>query len=179
MEEVEVKIINIDRAAVERKLLDLGAKKIFDGEMHAVYYDFPDRSLTRDHDLIRLRKEGDRTALVFKKFIGNEAAKVRDEHEVTVSDFDTARKILECLGLVTWLSMRKHRITYELGSEHIEIDKYHDEYEFIPVFIEIEGKDIDSVHRCADRLGFTKEECLPWTAVDLAKYYSKDKPSSL
>jgi len=173
VEEVEVKIIDVDREAIEKKLLSLGAKKIFDGEMHAIYYDFPDRSLTRDHDIIRLRREGDKAVLVFKKFLGNEAAKIREEHEVIVSDFEISRKILEGLGLVSWLSMRKHRVTYELDSEHIEIDKYHDDYEYIPVFIEIEGKDIESVYRCAERLGFAMRDCLPWTAVDLAEHYSK------
>jgi len=178
VKEVEVKIIDIDASEIIARLESLGAQRIFDGEMHAIYYDFPDRRLTRDHDIIRLRRESDLSVLVFKKFIGDEAAKIREEHEVTVSDFETARRILEGIGLIPWLSMRKHRITYALGSEHIEIDKYLDDYEYIPVFMEIEGTDIGSVHRCAEQLGYSRHDCLPWTAVDLAGHYARKKSSS-
>ncbi|MGE5892665.1 MAG: class IV adenylate cyclase [bacterium] len=171
MEEIEVKIIGIDRRRVEEKLVTLGAKKIFDGEMHATYYDFPDKALGKAQDLLRLRKEGDKSVLVFKKFVHNEGAKVRREYEVSVSDFNTMQSILEGLGFSPWLVMRKHRVIYQLQNAHVDLDKYHDEYDFIPDFLEIEAPDIETIHQCARLLGFGIEDCKPWTAVELAEHY--------
>lgn len=42
MEEIEVKIIEIDPAEIIRKLEKLGATKVFDGEMNSIYYDYHD-----------------------------------------------------------------------------------------------------------------------------------------
>ena len=41
MVEKELKILEIDTQAVETKLLELGAVKHFEGNIHDVYYDFP------------------------------------------------------------------------------------------------------------------------------------------
>ena len=171
MEEIEVKIIDIDRRKVEERLIALGAKKTFDGEMYAIYYDFSDKRLGKAQDLLRLRKEGDASLIVFKKFVPNEDAKVRREYEVSISDFDAMRSILEELGLSPWLMMRKHRVTYRFQNAHIDLDKYYDNYDFIPDFLEIEASDIETIYYYAQLLGFRRDDCKPWTALDLAEHY--------
>jgi predicted adenylyl cyclase CyaB len=136
MYEVEIKILEIDRLKTEGLLLAAGAKKIFDDRIHAVYYDFGDDSIREGGGTLRLRKEGGRAVLTFKRHVEDRNAKVREEQEVVVSDFLTTRFILEAIGLSTRIEMSKHRTTYELGGTHFEFDKYSDAYAYIPEFLE-------------------------------------------
>jgi predicted adenylyl cyclase CyaB len=172
MREIEIKILDISRKETEDKLTGLGAKKIFDDEVHAVYYDFSDNSLGNEKATFRLRREGKRSVLTFKTHVEDSEAKVRDEIEVAVGDFMKMRSLLEAVGFRAWLEMKKHRVTYELPGVHFEFDKYHGMYEYIPEFLEIEGADIETVRNYAGMLGFRKEDCKPWDALQVAEYYS-------
>ncbi len=172
MYEVEIKVLDIDREETERKLIGLGARKIFDAEINAVYYDSPDHSVRREKGTFRLRKEGPATVLTYKRHVSDGDAKVREELEVSVSDFGMMRAILESTGFSPWLEMRKMRTTYELAGLHFEFDRYLDAYDYIPEFLEIEGTDVGEVYRHAEMLGFKREDCRPWDAVQVARYYS-------
>ncbi len=172
MYEIEIKILDIDRKKIERDLMSLGAKQVFDGEIHAVYYDSPNHAMRNNSDTLRLRKEGTTSVLTFKRHVEDADAKVREEKEVEVSDFDAMRSILESIGFSRWLETKKHRTSYQLEGVHFEFDKYHEEYEYIPEFLEIEGTDLQPVLRYAEILGFKKQDCKPWDALQVAEYYS-------
>jgi adenylate cyclase class 2 len=173
--ETEIKILEIDRKKLEKKLRSLGAKKLFDDEIHALYYDTADRSIRRQKGTFRLRREGGISVLTFKAHVDNSAAKVREETEVTVSDFDAMRSILKSIGFSPWLEMKKHRTTYTLPGFHFEFDRYTGEFGFIPEFLEIEGPDTKAIYESAAALGFSKEDCRPWDALQVAEYYSARK----
>lgn len=175
MREVEVKVIDIDRAGVEERLRSLGARRIFDGEVHDIYFDFQNRSVSESRNLVRLRNAGGKAVLAYKRFVDDDATKVREEYEVIVSDLDAMRTILEGLGLQPWLELRKCRVTYELGDAHVDLDEYRDDFGFIPAFLEIEAGDADTVLRCAQLLGFAPEDCRAWTALELAAHYTRDQ----
>ena len=170
--EIEVKILEINRTQVEAKLVSLGAVKVFDDEIHARYYDFPDRRLKSSGMTLRLRKEGPKAVVTLKMDVANVAAKERKEHETEVADFEAMRAIIEGMGMVVWLEMKKHRTRYRLGDAHVELDRYHGNYDYIPEFLEIEGRDMETVFRHAAALGFGRNECRPWDAVELAAHYS-------
>lgn len=172
MIEIEVKILEINKESVENNLIALGAIKTFDGDIHAIYYDLPENGLKKTGKALRLRKEGERTILTLKSHRENASAKERTEHEAEVCDFEKMKTLLEILGYAPWLEMRKHRTSYELGSTHIELDRYYAPHEFIPEFLEIEGRDIETIHRSAEALGFSKHNCRPWDVVDLIEYYA-------
>ncbi|TAN39419.1 MAG: class IV adenylate cyclase [Nitrospirae bacterium] len=172
MQEIEVKILEIDREVIQKKLTEFGARLVFDGLMHAIYYDSADRSLKKHGDTLRLRREGSESVLAFKRHISDDRAKVREEKEVGVSDFDAMASVLTGLGFSAWLEMRKHRTSYLLDGLHFELDKYHGAYDYIPEFLEIEGSDIATIHHYAGLLGYSKEDCRPWDAVQLAAYYA-------
>ncbi len=172
MREAEIKILGIDRKKIEGKLLSLGAKKIFDGEIHALYYDTPEGSVRANRGTFRLRREGVMSVLTFKAHVDSTEAKMREETEVTVSDFDAMRSILNSVGFSPWLEMEKHRTTYALPGVHFEFDRYTGEFGFIPEFLEIEGSDIGTVYESAAALGFSKKDCLPWDALQVAEFYS-------
>jgi predicted adenylyl cyclase CyaB len=173
MLEVEIKILDIGRPDTERKLIALGAEKTFDGEIYAVYYESPDHSIGKTEGTFRLRKEGTKAVLTYKRAVADPEAKVREEREVIVSDFGVMREILESAGFSPWLEMRKTRTTYELGGLHFEFDRYLDAYDYIPEFLEIEGTNAGEIYRYAEMLGFVKEDCRPWDAVEVAEYYAK------
>lgn len=175
MEEIEVKILNVDGRQVERKLIHLGAKKVFDGEIETFFFDFKNHSMIKARNLIRLRREGDRTVLAFKKFLSDEAVKAVEEYEVVVSDMEKMKRILEFLGLSITESMQKHRVSYRLGQVHFDLDRYEREHSYIPEFLEIEAEDAGTIHKYAELLGFTIEDCLPWSTEDLVNYYSRKK----
>ncbi|MDA8432123.1 MAG: class IV adenylate cyclase [Nitrospiraceae bacterium] len=172
MREAEVKILDIKRGEVESKLRSLGAKKVFDGEIHALYYDDAAGSVGKRKGALRLRREGKKAVLTYKGHVGDLGAKVREETEVRVSSFDQTRWIIEALGFSVWLEMKKHRTSYSLQNGRFEFDKYGGEYGYIPEFLEIEGPDVGTVHVLAGLLGFSKKDCRPWDAVQLAKHYA-------
>ena len=175
MRETEIKILGIDRKKLEEKLLSLGAERIFDGEIHALYYDSAGGSVRARKGAFRLRREGTKSVLTFKSHIDDSDAKIREETEVTVSDFDAMTSILKSVGFYPWLEMKKHRTTYELRGLHFEFDKYTDEFGHVPEFLEIEGPDAGAVYGGAAELGFSKEDCRPWDALEVAEYYSAKK----
>ena len=172
MQEIEVKILNVDRQRIEERLLSLGAEKVFDGHIENLFFDFKNRALAEAKNLVRLRKEDDKAVLTFKKFLGNKAAKTAEEYEVAVSDMENMKKILESLGLSMTEEMQKHRVSYRLSRTQFDIDKYEREYGYIPEFLEIEAESIDTIHKYAKLLGFTIDDCLPWSTKDLVKYYT-------
>lgn len=176
MYETEIKILEIDRKKLEEQLRSMGAKIIFDDEIRALYYDDADRSIRQQRGTFRLRREGGISVLTFKAHIDNYSAKVREETEVTVSDFDAMGSILKSIGFSPWLEMKKHRTTYALPGFHFELDKYTGQFGFIPEFLEIEGPDAEAIYESAAALGFSKEDCRPWDALQVAEYYSaRDK----
>ena len=171
MDEIEVKILDINRKKVEERLVSLGAEKVFDGLIHGYFYDSPDSRVRRNKDTFRLRMVGDKSFITLKKFVSDEGAKIRREYEVEVSDFDSAKSIIEGLGFSAWMEMRKRRTSYVLGDVHFELDKHIDQYSFVPEFLEIESKDVGTLYKYVGLLGYGKEDCRPWTIVEVARHY--------
>jgi predicted adenylyl cyclase CyaB len=175
MDELEVKVLNIERGKLISKLVSLGAKKFFDSDIETIFFDFKNGSLRETRDIMRLRRAGERIILTFKRFIGDEEAKRMDEYEVTVSDLQTMRRILEFLGLSVFESTSKHRTSYELDGTYFEFDKYKGSYSHIPEFLEIEAKDNEIIQKYAHLLGLKPENIKPWSTKDLMDYYASFK----
>lgn len=175
MREIEVKILGINRKDIEKKLRSMGAKKVFDGKIDALFFDFDDNAIKKAKNTLRLRKEGDIAKLTFKEHISRHKAKIKKEHEVEVSDFESIRTILKSLGLRVWKKATKRRVSYELKGTRFEFDKYIGKYRFIPEFMEIEASDVKTIYRYARLLGFKDKDCRPWSTSDVSRHYSKKK----
>jgi adenylate cyclase class 2 len=171
MNEIEVKVLDINRAAVEARLGELGAELHSDELLSAVFFDFPDYRLGATGRLLRLRREGDRTFLTFKRRIGEEGAKVREENEEIVSDFEVCRRVLIGLGLGETARVEKRRTTYRLDGANIAIDHHLGEHSFIPEFLEIEAGSVEEVRAVAARLSFAPEALRPWGLPQVIEYY--------
>jgi adenylate cyclase, class 2 len=175
MKELEVKILEVDRKKIEENLVGLGAKKIFDGDIQTMFFDFKDASIVKAKNVLRLRKEQNKTELTYKKVHITKTAKLAEEYSVEVSNLITMRKILENIGLSVTESMQKHRVSYTINHTRFDIDCYAGDYGYIPEFMEIEAENTDLIHKYAALLGFKVEDCLPWSTEELIRYYSLKK----
>lgn len=175
MKEVEVKILEVNVKNIEESLGKLGAKKVFDGKIQTLFFDFKDSKIIKAKDVLRLRKEEDKVELTYKKVRFDEASKSAEEYSVEVSNLEMAQKILGYLELEIIDDMSKHRVSYKLDSARFDIDRYLDKYDFIPEFLEIEAENAADIHKYAKLLGYKASDCLPWSTKELIEHYSKKK----
>ncbi len=173
MHEVEVKVLDIDRAAVESTLAGLGVKPAPEERFAAVFFDFPEGRLRAGGQLLRLRQEGGRAMLTFKGRVREEGAKVREETEVEVGDFEGCRRLLSALGLVETAYVDKFRTSYRLDSASVVIDRHVGRLSFIPELLEIEAGSVEEVRSVAARLGFSPDQLRPWGLPQVVDYYRR------
>lgn len=144
-QEIEVKFLLADLAAFRARLMDAGAALTGD-RVHEINlrFDLPDRALTQQHKVLRLRK--DRLArLTFKgPAQAGQSVTVRTEIEVEVSDFEAAKRLLEALGYEVSVMYEKYRTTFQFDHAEIVIDE-------LPFgnFVEIEAGDAAAVQSIA------------------------------
>ncbi|MDO8624631.1 MAG: class IV adenylate cyclase [Candidatus Diapherotrites archaeon] len=171
MRETEVKILEIDRAAVIKRLKALGsAKRVFSARLENRYYDFTGSPLARGNVVLRLRKQGRDGILCVKRHRTGKRVKEMEEHEQKV-DFSRTKKLLESLGLVCVKALSKRRERWQLGKIHFEFDQYLGKHRRIPEFLEIEANNEREVFAAAKALGFSPRDCLDWGADKLLAHY--------
>ncbi len=173
MQEIEVKILDIDKDNIIKKIESLGAVKIFDGLVETAYFDTPDKKLCKDHKTLRLRKRGTLYELTLKEKVSKAEAKIMNEYEVTVENYEVMMSVLNGLGFQQYLSLSKHRLSYSLNDIHFEIDKYNGKYKDIPPFLEIEAPSIDALKTYVLKIGFSWSDAKPWSSKDVLSHYSK------
>jgi predicted adenylyl cyclase CyaB len=175
MKEVEVKILEVKRKTIEKSLAKLGAKKVFDGDIQTLFFDFKDGKIIKAKDVLRLRKEEDKIELTYKKVRVGKAAKNAEEYSVKVADLEITEKILHNLGLDIIDNMLKHRVSYKLYTARFDMDRYLGKYDFIPELLEIEAENVEAIYKYADLLGYKPKDCLPWSTKELIEHYSKKR----
>lgn len=175
MKEIEVKILETSHKDLESKLLELGAKKVSDQELNAIFFDNKTGDIEGNNQTLRLRKEGDVSFLTHKRKIkgASEDLKIREETEIEVSSFEDTKKILEILGYNEFKSITKRRISYKLDDIKFEFDIHKGAHSHIPEFLELEAENIDIIHKYVELLGLKKEDCKPWSVNELVKHYKK------
>lgn len=174
--EKEIKILEIDRAEVEKKLLSLWAKKIFDGFIHDVYYDFltdgdEKNKLHANKRMFRVRKKWEEHIYTIKnkrtKIGKQESVVAKDEHEMKITDVKSFASVLERYGMEKIREKKKHRVSYNIG----EIEFDFDLYEGIPELLEIEWPSGDVIREWIEKLELnTKTQFLGWSKK-LFEYY--------
>jgi adenylate cyclase class 2 len=135
--EVEVKFFMPDLAAFRERLPAAGAEliksRIYERN---VRFDTADERLYKELSLLRLRQDTAVT-LTYKgtpENLPESEAKVREELEVQVSDFDTLSEIFQRLGFAPLQVYEKYRETFQWQDVEIVLDE-------LPYgnFIELEG----------------------------------------
>lgn len=169
MKEIEVKILEVNKEKLEKRIRDLWGFKIFSGTIITYYFDYDNNQLEKEGKVLRLRDESGKITLTLKEGVSREKAKIMDEYEVRLGDFELMRDLLVRLGLKEKQKIEKHRTSYVLNEVHIEIDTHPD----IPTFIEIEAPSIEELKEYVEKLGFKMEDTKPWSVWDVLEYYGK------
>lgn len=132
--ETEVKIKVPDLEAIAGRIRAAGGALAVE-RVHErnVRYDDAGGTLTPAGRVLRLRRDRD-VRLTYKEPRAGDSGMTRTELEVSVSDFETAHRILGALGFSPAWEYEKYRTTYRLGGCEIVLDE-------TPMgrFIEIEG----------------------------------------
>lgn len=155
MKEVEVKIRNIDKKEIIKKIEEIGGKKIFSGKVIDYRFDTPDRDLSRQGKALRIRQKGKYIYLNLKgkkKSIENITG--RDEIGVKISNFKTMHRILNELGYIKIFELNKYRTEYRTGDMTFDID----EYIGLDPILEIESDSYEKVEKYITKLGIESED---------------------
>lgn len=171
MEEIEAKFLDVNVDELKSKLINLGA--VFVGEFlyKRKTYDFADYSLNNNNSWVRVRDEGDRVTMTYKKRLDADSATMRDggmkEVEVVVSDFNLTDQFLQSIGMVEKFYEENKRERYILDNVEVDIDTW----PMIPSYVELEGGDWGSVERVAEKLGFDWVSHLRCSTMQIYKSY--------
>lgn len=135
--EYEVRVLEIDKEKMIKKLEKLGAQKVADYDYRRRIYNF---NPAVDHKWIRLRTDGNKTTLTVKKLETLEIDGTK-EIEISVSDFDETNQMLNELGYTSHTYQENKRTRYILNDVELDIDSW----PYIPTYLEIEGKNEQAV----------------------------------
>ncbi|MDP5171456.1 MAG: class IV adenylate cyclase [Bacteroidia bacterium] len=171
MEEIEVKILEIDQPEMIRKMAQIGAMLEFDSRFEALFFDYTNSEIRERGEVLRLRREGEQAVLAYKTPISLDGAKVMRETETSVADFDAMKEILLAAGFIITKHTSKRRIQYQWEDCHLVIDDYEGELAAVPPFLEIEAPSREQLSHALDVLGIAPEIALPWSTYDLVKHY--------
>ena len=171
--EVEVKILNINPEKIRKKLLELGAKKIFHDKMEAKVFDFPDMRLKHNNGYIRLRKAGDKTEMTYKGSLPSKEFKKREEIETHIADHDKVMAMLQRIGMKEVKAYKKVRESYKLGNISFDMDFYEEPMN-LPPMIEVES-DEEGVRKGVQLLGYKMEDTCALSAWSLFEQFKEEK----
>jgi adenylate cyclase class 2 len=169
--EIEVKFLDVDVEDIRRRLRSVGAE-----------LDQPMRLMKRalieephhekENSFIRIRDEGDKTTLTFKRrSLPDESTTIDStkEIETTVGDFDTTVEIFAEAGWRYITLQESRRETWHCDGAEVVID----EWPWIEPYIEIEAETATIVETVAKKLGFDWKNAV-FGSVDVV--YQRDFP---
>lgn len=172
MNEIEVKIIDINIDIIKQKLESIQAVKVkMENQINNIF-DFPDERLLSQKGYARIRVVEDllnnKTVnyMTTKKMISQEKYKVMEEKEVLISDGKTGEDIFISLGLVLKGSIKKYRESYKYKNTLIEIDI--NDKSFCPFpYIEIESPTGEELEEVVNLLGYTIQDTTSKTIYEI------------
>ena len=168
--EIEVKFLLKDLTALIQKIdqlnLSCTQKRVHEFNLR---YDLPDGHLVAKKQVLRLRQ--DTQALLTFKGPGvlDEGVLLRKEIEVSVSDFDTARRLLEALGYQVIMMYEKYRANYLMDGVVLSVDETP-----FGLFIELEGESPAQVKSAASLLGLDWRQRINLSYSALLDQYNKN-----
>ncbi|MDD2907674.1 MAG: CYTH domain-containing protein [Candidatus Gracilibacteria bacterium] len=179
MLEKEIKILEINKEEICKKLDSLGAEKTFEGYIHDIYYDFVEgenMKMEENKRLFRVRQKGETHLYTIKRKRnkksdgGEDGVKIADEGENIITDVDSFKKVLEKYGMSQTREKKKHRTSYRLNGVEFDID----DYDSIPTLLEIEAKTVEEIKEYVKILGLEKHIQKDFGSRKLYEYYGLD-----
>lgn len=169
--EVEAKLRLRDRAALERRLRELGAPAGPAQRQEDTFFRHPQRDFVATDEALRLRRVGARLELTYKGPKHGGSTKARVEQTVGLAADPTA--LLASLGFAPAAALGKTRVPYHLGPVEVAID----DVDGVGLYVEVEatGADREAATRLVEdalrRLGLDKEprEALSYLELKLGR----------
>lgn len=175
MREIEVKVLNIDKDEIEKKLKDIGAVLIKDEEQTNIRFDTGDNFLKKTHNgYLRLRitknlLQGDiKNTLTFKKNLSRDKFRVNEETETEISNCEETIKIIELLGYNKKRPGYKHRKSYFYDDVTYEIDTW-DKETYSKPYLEIEMSSDDELEKAIELLKLDRNQITTRSIDELRK----------
>jgi len=160
MEEKEVKFLNIDPDDIQKKLKKIGAKKVGEYFYRRRIFDYPDLRFDKQGAWIRVRDEGDKVTLNFKRRLGvkthdgTTCDKGMEEAEVIVSDFAKTADFLLKIGLIEKFYEENRRIRWVKNDIEFDIDTWPK----LKPYLEIEAPSWRKVDKVIKLLGLNPKD---------------------
>lgn len=167
MEEIEVKFLNVHKPELEKKLEEVGARKVGEYFYKRQVFDYPDLSLDKKGAWIRLRDEGDQIMLSYKQRLGMQGTSGNDagmkEIEFEVKDFEKTALFLYELGLANKFYFENKRTRYEKDGVEFDID----EWPLLEPYLEIEAESWEKIDAAIALLGFDKADAKKFSTTQI------------
>jgi len=167
--EIEAKFLDINPVDLRQKLKQQGAQLIqAEILMKRKVFDYPDNRLNVIGGWIRVRDEGDKITLSYKRLIDRSLQGTK-EISVIVSDFTSTCDLLLAIGLDQKSYQETKRETWNLDNCEITIDTW----PWIPTFVEFEAPTEEILKQTVAKLNFDWQLALHGS-VETAyqKYYN-------
>ncbi len=171
MNEIELKFLNIDVDEIKRKLKEIGAELKYDTHVESISFTADGFSGSdSSQKYLRVRKVDGEVEMTYKDPEIDSHLSEREEINISTSDFGEAVRLLEKLGFSGEKLFKKHRIHYELGDIHFELDTLQN----IPTYLEIETQNQADMKTACDLLGLDMGDGKKGTIVEILPEKFKD-----
>lgn len=156
MNEIETKILDVDKNAIESVLREKGAQQIGETRLYVDWYQTPGTIEGQEAWYLRIRNSFDGGYELTWKGKHVEVAGSREVKEIHfhLPDHEKMRELLTVFGLETYAHQEKDRSSWRLGDWRFDIDTYPG----VPTFVEIEGTSGEHIDEAARMLGVTDHE---------------------
>lgn len=174
MNEIEVKVLNIDKSEIIKKLEILGAKQIKKEFQSNYMFDFENGFFDDKGGYVRIRRAIDcltkkeKIILTSKELVSKDKFKISKEIEFKADDFDSAKSFLESLGLKQFRLDEKFRESFQFDEGLVEIDTWAG----VPTYLEVEADTEENVEHILNKIGYSLEQSTSMVLKDIMQKYN-------
>jgi adenylate cyclase class 2 len=174
MNEVEVKVLGIDKNKIKEKLQSLGAVPVKKEFQTNHMFDYSDQRFFDKGGYVRIRhlvdfvRDQEKSIVTFKELISRERFKTSREIEFTTDNFSETKSFLEALDLKQFRVDEKFRESFKLEEGLIEIDTWAG----VPAYLEVEAETEENVIKLLEKIGYKLEESTSMTLAEILKHYN-------
>ncbi len=166
--EIEAKVLEVNKEELSEKLRNIGAEKVFDSQIKSELYDFPDGRI-EEEGVLRLRTREDKSFVTRKQRVAFDDAKEMHEIEFDVDDPEEFREFMKSIGAEKVREGNKNRTKWVKDDIEFVIDKIPN----IPCFLEVEAPDREEMKNAFQELGYSMEETVNWGAKEIFEHYEE------
>lgn len=158
MQEIETKILEVQKEEIENVLISLGAEKILDTKLTVDWFRPIGTIPGEDPWYLRIRTTADgKSEATWKSkpnFVG--ISKQVKEINLPVESPELLSQIFEAIGLLKYAHQEKYRTSWRHKEWRFDLDQYPG----MPAYLEIEGKNEDHLHEAIRLLNLQNHEAV-------------------